>query len=96
MRKQEKIIVWPAYFDSARSRQEGRRVSKSLAVASPRVEEVKEVAEKLGLTCELVPEAGYPRAPWPKGLLLVEKKESKNQTIAMIAKQLLKMRSALT
>jgi signal recognition particle subunit SRP19 len=96
MRKQEKIIVWPAYFDSARSRQDGRRVPKSLAVASPRVAEVKEAAEKLSLTCELVSDAGYPKAPWPKtGLLLVEKKGSKNQTIAMIAKQLLKMRSAV-
>ena len=95
MRKQEKIIIWPSYFDSTRSRIEGRRISKSLAVATPRVAEVKEAAEKLGLACELVPDAGYSKMPWFKtGMLLVEKKGSKNQTISMIAKQLLRIRSA--
>ena len=95
MRKQEKIIVWPSYFDSTRSRIEGRRISKSLAVATPRIAEVKEAAEKLGLACELVPDASYSKTPWLKtGMLLVEKKESKNQTMSMIAKQLLRIRSA--
>ena len=95
MRKQEKIIIWPSYFDSTRSRIEGRRISKSLAVATPRIAEVKEAAEKLGLACELVPDAGYSKTPWLKtGMLLVEKKESKNQTMSMIAKQLLRIRSA--
>jgi signal recognition particle subunit SRP19 len=95
MRKQEKIIIWPSYFDSTRSRIEGRRISKSLAVATPRIAEVKEAAEKLGLACELVPDAGYSKTPWLKtGMLLVEKKKSKNQTVSMIAKQLLRIRSA--
>jgi signal recognition particle subunit SEC65 len=74
---------------------DGRRVSKSLAVAAPRITEVKEAAEKLGLACELVLDAGYSKTPWLKtGMLLVEKKGSKNQTIVMIAKQLVKIRSA--
>ena len=95
MRKQEKIIIWPTYFDSARTRMDGRRVSKSLAVVAPRITEVKEAAEKLDLACELVPDAGYSKTPWLKtGMLLVEKKGSKNQTIVMIAKQLVKIRSA--
>ena len=95
MRKQEKVIIWPTYFDSARTRTDGRRVPKSLAVVSPRINEVKEATEKLNLACELVPDAGYPKAPMSKsGMLLVQKKGSKVQTIVMIAKQLLKMRSA--
>jgi signal recognition particle subunit SRP19 len=95
MRKQEKVIIWPAYFDSARTRRDGRRVPKSLAVVSPRINEVKEAAEKLSLACELVPESGYPKAPMSKsGMLLVQKKGSKGQTIAVIARQLLRMRSA--
>jgi signal recognition particle subunit SRP19 len=94
MRKQDKVIIWPAYFDLSRSRIEGRRVPKNIAVASPRVTEIKEAAEKLGLSCELVPDYGYPRTPYVKvGMLLVEKKGSKNQTATMIGKQLLKMRS---
>ena len=59
MRKQDKVIMWPAYFDSARSRSGGRRVPKNLAVTIPRIVEVKEAAEKAGLKCELVPDVGY-------------------------------------
>jgi signal recognition particle subunit SRP19 len=95
MRKQEKVIIWPTYFDSARTRKDGRRVPKSLAVVSPRIDDVKEAAEKLRLACELVPDAGYPRTPMLKsGMLLVQKKGSKSQTIVMIARQLSRMRSA--
>jgi signal recognition particle subunit SRP19 len=95
MRKQEKVIVWPAYFDATRSRLDGRRVPKNLAVTIPRTAELKEAAEKTGLKCELVPEVGYPKTPWQKtGMLLVEKKGSKNQTILTIGKKLLEVRSA--
>ena len=94
MRKQDKVIIWPVYFDLGRSREDGRRVPKSIAVATPKIAEVKEAVEKLSLTCELFPDAGYPKTSWLKtGMVLVEKKGSKNQTITMIAKQLSKMRS---
>ncbi len=96
MRKQEKVIVWPAYFDAARSRSDGRRVPKNLTVTLPRIAEVKEAAERTGLKCELVPEVGYPKNPWLKtGMLLVEKKGSKNQTILAIGKKLLEVRSTV-
>ena len=95
MRKQDKIIIWPAYFDSSRSRIDGRRTAKSVSVVSPKITEIKEAVEKLGLSCELVPDVGYPKMPWVKaGMLLVEKKRSKSQTITMIGRQLLKIRSA--
>lgn len=95
MRKQQRIIIWPAYFDSTRSKNDGRHVPRNLAVPSPRILEIKEAAEKLGLGHELVVDAGYPKTPWSKtGMLLVDKKGSKTQTIAMIAKQLQKTRAA--
>jgi signal recognition particle subunit SRP19 len=94
MRKQDKAIIWPAYFDQAKSRNEGRRVPKSLAVPSPKIDEVTEAVQKLGLKHEVRPEVGYPKTPWLKtGLLLVEKKEPKEQIIKKIATQLLKIRS---
>ena len=94
MRQSDKIIIWPAYFDSTKTRKDGRRVSKNLAVPSPRISEIKDVAEKLGLSCELVPDASYSKAPWLKiGLLLAKKKESKDQTLRKIAQQLSKIRS---
>jgi signal recognition particle subunit SRP19 len=97
MRKQDKAIIWPAYFDQAKTRKKGRRVPKSLAVQSPKIQEIKEAAEKLGLKHEIAMETGYPKTPWSKtGMIMVEKKGSKEQIIKKIAKQLLKIRSELS
>jgi signal recognition particle subunit SRP19 len=94
MRKQDKIIIWPAYFDSTKTRGNGRRVPKSLAVPSPKILEIKKAVEKLGLSHEVVLDAGYPKTPWLKmGMLLVTKKESKEKVIRKIGEQLVKIRS---
>jgi signal recognition particle subunit SRP19 len=96
LRQQEKIIIWPAYFDSTKTRNDGRRVPKNLAVPSPRIAELKEAVDKLGLPHELVVDVGYPKTPWLKtGMILVKRKGSKGQMVLLVAKQLLKMRSAL-
>ena len=95
MRKQDEIIIWPAYFDSTKTRGDGRRIPKSLAVPSPKILEIKEAAEKAVLECELIPDAGYPKTAWLKtGMLLVKRKEPKDRIIKSVAKQLLKIRSA--
>jgi signal recognition particle subunit SRP19 len=94
MRKQDKAIIWPAYFDQTKTRKKGRRVPKNIAVQSPKILEIQEAAQKQGLRNEVVATAGYPKMPWAKtGMLLVEKKGSKEQVISRIAKQLLKSRS---
>jgi signal recognition particle subunit SRP19 len=94
MRKQDKAIIWPTYFDSAKTRKKGRRVPKNLAVQSPKITEITDAVAKLGLKHEVATEAGYPKTPWAKtGRILVEKQGSKEQTIKKIAKQLLKARS---
>ena len=94
MRQQDKIIIWPTYFDSTKTRNDGRRVSRNLAVPFPKIIEVKEAAEKLGLTHELVDNVGYSKTPWLKtGMILVKKKGSKGQVVLLIARQLMKMRS---
>jgi len=96
MRKQDRVILWPTYFDSARTRREGRRIPRNLAVASPRVSELKVAADKLRLNCELVADAAFPKMPWSKsGSILVQKKQSKEATIREMAKQLLKIRGTL-
>jgi len=94
MRKQDKAIIWPAYFDQTKTRKEGRRVPKNLAVQSPNILEIQEAAQKLGLEFEVVADKGYPKTPWLKtGMIMVEKKGSKEQVIRKIANQLLKVRS---
>jgi len=94
MRKQEKAIIWSAYFDANKTRMEGRRVAKNLAVPAPKIVEIEEAATNLGLEHELVPDKGYPKTPWSKqGMLLIEKKASKEQIIRGLARQLQKARN---
>ena len=94
MRKQDKVIIWPTYFDQTKTRKDGRRVTKSLAVQHPKIAEVTMAVERLGLKHEVAIEAGYPKTPWLKtGMILVEKKGSKEQVIRKIANQLSKIRS---
>jgi signal recognition particle subunit SRP19 len=94
MRKLDKFIIWPIYFDSGKTRKEGRRVPKNLAVISPKIPEVKEAADKLGLQNEINVEAHFPKMPWAKsGMLLVEKRQSKEETIQQLAKQLQKVKA---
>jgi signal recognition particle subunit SRP19 len=95
MRKTDNAIIWPVYFDVAKSKAEGRRVPKNLAVASPKIVEIQQAAEKLGLKYEVNPTAGYPKTPWAKiGMLTVEKNEPKNQIVLKLAKQLVKIKAA--
>lgn len=94
MKKLDKTIIWPIYFDISKTRKKGRRVPKNLAVQSPRIAEIKEAVDKLGLKNELNLEAHFPKMPWAKsGMLLVEKKEPKEKIIQKIAKQLIKIKN---
>lgn len=94
MRKQDKIILWPAYFELARTRMEGRRVPKNLAILSPRISEMKDAADKLHMNCELTEGTAFSKTPWlESGMILIDKKGSKEETIRKMAEQLLKIRS---
>ncbi len=95
MRKlNDKTIIWSVYFDQSKTRMEGRRIPKNQAVISPKITEIKEAADKLGLENEINLEARYPKNHWAKtGMLIVEKKEPKEAIIKKLAKQLAKVRS---
>jgi signal recognition particle subunit SRP19 len=62
-----KIIVWPANLDSAKSRIEGRKVAKGLAIQAPRLEEINQAAKRLSLETELAAGKSRPRSWWEKG-----------------------------
>jgi signal recognition particle subunit SRP19 len=93
MRKQDKIVVWPIYFDSNKTRKDGRKIPKGLAIPSPKILELKKAVETLGLEYDVVMDAGYPKTPWLKtGMILIRKREEKNKIIKKIAKQLVRIR----
>ena len=89
MRKQNKIVLWSVYFDFNKTRREGRRVPKKLAIPSPKLEEIQKAVKRMGLQPEMVPDAIHPSFPWQKaGLLIISKKYSKVETLRKIAKEL--------
>ncbi len=93
MRKQQKTVLWPPYFDSSKTRKEGRKVPKTNGVPNPKVLELRRAAEELGLKPELEADAAYPPAPWIKtGKILVQKKGTKTQTMMKIAKKIVALR----
>ncbi|MHA1973789.1 MAG: signal recognition particle subunit SRP19/SEC65 family protein [Candidatus Hodarchaeales archaeon] len=80
-------FIFPEYFDRSLTRREGRRVPLSLALENPTLIELKLAAEKLQYSTEIRKNAAFPRHWWePKGLILIEKKESKQQLIKNLSK----------
>lgn len=53
-------ILYPQYFDSKITRSQGRRVSKDLAVKSPKAIDVFHAAQKAGFDPELDPDHHHP------------------------------------
>jgi len=93
MRKQNKIVLWPVYFDANRTRMEGRRVPRKLAIPSPNLDEIQKAVKRVGLQPEIVPDAIHPSSPRHKtGLLIIPKKDPKIETLRKIAKELLDIR----
>jgi signal recognition particle subunit SRP19 len=93
MRKQDKIFLWPIYFDESASRNGGRRVSKKLAVSAPKVDELQRAAKRLGMQPELVSDATHPSSPWKKtGLITLPKTDSKNKIVKKVAEELSSLR----
>lgn len=94
MKKKDKIILYPEYFNSKISRGKGRRVSLKNSVPSPTVEELALISKRLGYDFETTAESSYPGNWWNKqGRLLITKNDlKKNEVIKTIAKILSKAR----
>jgi signal recognition particle subunit SRP19 len=93
LRKQKKAIVWPIYFDSSKTRKEGRKIPKSAAVSNPNLAELQKAAELLELKPEIEVNIAHPTAPWRKtGRIRVQKNGSKMQTLLKIAKEIATIR----
>jgi signal recognition particle subunit SRP19 len=67
MRKSSEIMLWAAYFDATKTRREGRRIDRKLAVERPTVEELAKAVELLKIPYKIDKTAAYPKAWWEKG-----------------------------
>jgi signal recognition particle subunit SRP19 len=89
MAEERPIVLYPAYFDLKRTREEGRRVPRSLAVDGPTAEEIGDAAKALGLTPKVEADRAYPPSHWRReGRVLVRADYYKTSVIRKVAERL--------
>lgn len=65
-------VIWPAFLDAERTRNEGRRVANEQAVADPTVDEIAKAVQQVGYDAVIEREKTYPREYDPRGRVLVK------------------------
>jgi signal recognition particle subunit SRP19 len=80
------VVIWPLYFDAARSRSEGRMVPTSVAISSPTLDQLITAAIKAGYKPEIERDKKHP-SNWyeSSGRILVPKREPKSAVLRKIA-----------
>ena len=86
------LIFWPQYFEGKRTRKEGRKLPKNLALEKVSSIDIAKVARRLGYQVENDTISHYPRSWWdPPGRVLIDTKgKTKSRVIKEIAKELRK------
>jgi len=94
LKQKGKIIIWPANLDSKKTRREGRKIPKSIALEAPKLHEIEEAAKELNLNPISVKEAARPSNWWEKtGYVIVNRDEkSKISILKEIALRISKKR----
>ena len=82
-------FVYPEYLNKVLTRKEGRRLPLEQSLENPTITELRLAAEKLELSYEIRKYAAYPRYWWERnGLILIEKKRSKLQTLKDLSNEI--------
>ncbi len=90
----DKTVIWPAYLDKTKSRQDGRKISSKLAVSSPTLSEIEQAAKRLNLNPIVEKDKAYPKEWWEvSGRVLVDKVKPKSLLLKDIAKEIRRMRA---
>jgi signal recognition particle subunit SRP19 len=84
--RKDVVVIWPLYFDAARSRSEGRMVPASVAISSPTLDQLITAAIKAGYKPEIERDKKHP-SNWYEcsGRILVPKREPKSAVLRKIA-----------
>lgn len=89
MPEKDKLVVWPIYFDSTRSRSEGRMVSAYEGIKEPTLDDIITAALKAGFKPEIEREKRHPKTWYESsGRILIPKKGPKSATLKRIARSL--------
>ena len=91
----KKMVIWLSTIDSSRTRMEGRKIAKGLAIKEPTLSEMQKAAEHLGIQPDLE-EVGYPKDQGHEkrtpGRILVEKKHTKTKTLKLLCDEIRRIR----
>ena len=89
MDEETAIAIWPEYFDLRRTRAQGRRVSKALAVLNPTTEGIAKALAAMGANFKIDEDKAYP-GNWHrhKGRVLVENSMPKTELLRRIAEKM--------
>lgn len=83
------ITVWPQYLDKNLSLNEGRKVSKEIAVEDPKLQDIEKALKRLNLRYSTQKERAYPSKWYEKsGRILVESDKSKLELLKEISLKL--------
>ncbi|AEF97240.1 signal recognition particle subunit SRP19/SEC65 family protein [Methanotorris igneus] len=58
------MIIWPNYIDKNKSRKEGRKVPKDIAIENPKLKEIEAALKKMGYNVKVYRDKCYPREHW--------------------------------
>ncbi|WP_255196427.1 signal recognition particle subunit SRP19 [Halorarius litoreus] len=88
-------VLWPAQFDAALSRSEGRRVPLDLAVEEPTVDEIAKAVQQVGYDAVIERDKQYSREWEPRGRVLVQNADDagKSDMIGAVAAYLQALRT---
>lgn len=87
-------IIWPVYIDSKKSRKEGRKINKKIAISDPKLTEIARAARKLNMSPKTEDNKSYPGFWWEKsGRIIIERENiQKNKVLSEISKTIKTLR----
>jgi len=88
MHERDRQVVWAISLDATRTRGEGRKIPKSLAIPNPTLTEIVQAATQLGLNPQAT-EASHPRTHRQKtGYVKISKQPHKLQSLKQLAQKI--------
>lgn len=77
------MIIWPTDLDSSKSRARGRRIPKGQGIGQPKLTELQQAAQILGLTVEPVASKSKPSSWWERTGYLIVARKGKSRTVIL-------------
>jgi len=86
------LIFWPQYFDLKKTRSEGRRLPKNLAIDKISIKDIAVAAKNLGYQIQVESTLKYPKSWWEESgrVLINTKGKKKSKVLKEIAKEIKK------